>query len=136
MAAVLIMKTAQSIDHIQQGTVLFSPSYCVCVCVCVCFVIPLILDARHVDGCTSRGHTQEEGYTGPVPPSFCGACLIFYREKDSAIPSPHEQIVLHLLGIIFIIVSYFFFMRENPSSCGFPEIRTHVPTSESFEVTK
>ena len=40
------------------------------------------------------GVTQEEGHTGGRshrifhPPSFCGACLNFSREKDSAIPFP------------------------------------------------
>ena len=33
------------------------------------------------------GVTQQEGHTGFFnPPSFCGACLDFCREKDSAIP--------------------------------------------------
>ena len=36
--------------------------------------------------------TQEEGHTGFIshPPSFCGACLNFSREKDSAIPFPRR----------------------------------------------
>ena len=38
------------------------------------------------------GVTQEEGHTGFFnPPSFCGACLDFCREKDSAIPFPRRQ---------------------------------------------
>ena len=42
------------------------------------------------------GVTQEEGHTGGRshrifnPPSFCGACLDFCREKDSAIPFPRR----------------------------------------------
>ena len=37
------------------------------------------------------GVTQEEGNTGVFyPPSFCGACLNFSREKDSAIPFPRR----------------------------------------------
>ena len=37
------------------------------------------------------GVTQEEGHTGFFnPPSFCGACLDFCREKDSAIPFPRR----------------------------------------------
>ena len=42
------------------------------------------------------GVTQEEGHTGgrshriSHPPSFCGACLNFSREKDSAIPFPRR----------------------------------------------
>ena len=57
-------------------------------------------------GRTSRRHTG--GRSRRIsPPSFCGACLNFYREKDSAVLFPlrprsrilctHEVIVLHLL---------------------------------------
>ena len=74
------------------------------------------------------GVTQEKGHTGFFhPPSFCGACLDFCREKDSAIPFPrrpwsrilctNELIVLHPLGI-FILV--------NPICRD----RTHVPTCQ------
>ena len=47
-------------------------------------------------GSHRRKVTQEEGHTGgrshriSHPPSFCGACLIFSREKDSAIPFPRR----------------------------------------------
>ena len=101
---------------------------------CVC--CHPIYSGRQGWGRTSRGHTG-----GRSPPSFCGACLSFYREKDSAVLFPrrpcsrvlctHKLIVLHLLGIIIII---FIFVRKNPSSCDFTEIPTHVPTSECFEV--
>ena len=36
------------------------------------------------------GVTKEEGNTDFHPPSFCGACLNFSREKDSAIPFPRR----------------------------------------------
>ena len=37
------------------------------------------------------GVTQEEGHTGfLIPPPFCGACLNFSREKDSATPFPRR----------------------------------------------
>ena len=75
------------------------------------------------------------------PPFFCGACLDFHREKDSVVPFPcrpwsrvlctNELIVLHLLGMFLFL----FFVRKNPNSCDCTEIRTHVPTSEGFEVT-
>ena len=42
----------------------------------------------------------------------------------------NEPIVLHLLGICFLGVG-----GVNPSSCDCTGIRTHVSTSESFEVT-
>ena len=47
---------------------------------CMCVVIPLILDVRFVD--VPAGVTQED------PPSDCGACLNFSREKDLAVPFP------------------------------------------------
>ena len=58
----------------------------------VCVVIPFILDVRLVD--VPGGVTQEEGHTGLfLPPSFCGACLNFSREKESAVPFPRRQTV-------------------------------------------
>ena len=40
-------------------------------------------------GRTSRGHTGGS-HRISHPPSFCGACLNFSREKDSAIPFPRR----------------------------------------------
>ena len=60
-----------------------------CVCVCVCVFFPSILDIKFV-GCTSRGHTGGRSHRIFNPPSFCGACLDFCREKDSAIPFPRR----------------------------------------------
>ena len=54
--------------------------------VCVCVFFPFILDIKFV-GRTSRGHTGGRSHRISHPPSFCGACLNFSREKDSAIPS-------------------------------------------------
>ena len=53
-------------------------------CVFVCF-----LDIKIV-GRTSRGHTGGRLHRISHPPSFCGACLNFSREKDSAIPFPRR----------------------------------------------
>ena len=53
-----------------------------------CDVIPFILDVTFVD--VPAGVTQEEGHTGFFPTSFCGACLHFSREKDSAVPFPRR----------------------------------------------
>ena len=50
-----------------------------CVCVCVFFLI--ILDIKFV-GRTRRGHTGGRSHRISHPPSFCDACLSFYREKD------------------------------------------------------
>ena len=62
----------------------------VCLCVCVLFVFFLfILDVKFV-GCTSRGHTGGRSHMIFYPPSFCGACLYFSREKDSAVHFPRR----------------------------------------------
>ena len=53
----------------------------------LCVFFPFILDIKFV-GRTSRGHTGERSHRISHPPSFCGACLNFSREKDSAIPFP------------------------------------------------
>ena len=57
--------------------------------VCVCVFFPSILDIKFV-GRTSRGHTGGRSHRIFNPPSFCGACLDFFREKDSAIPFPRR----------------------------------------------
>ena len=101
---------------------------------CVCVFFPSILDIKFV-GRTSRGHTGGRSHRIFNPPSFCGACLDFSREKDSAIPFPRrprsrilctdELIVLHPLGIFF----FFFFLvfsEKNPVCRD----RTHVPTCQ------
>ena len=59
------------------------------VCVCVCVFFPFILDIKFV-GRTSRGHTGGRSHRISHPPSFCGACLSFSREKDSAFPFPRR----------------------------------------------
>ena len=66
------------------------------------------------------GHTGERSHIISHPSSFCGACLNFSREEDSANPFPRrpwsrilftkELIVLHLLGI------FFFFCEEKSQS--------------------
>ena len=57
------------------------------VAICVCVFFPFILDIKFV-GRTGRGHTGGRSHRISHPPSFCGACLNFSREKDSAIPFP------------------------------------------------
>ena len=107
--------------------------------VCVCVVISFILDVRFVD--VPAGVPQGEGHTGFFIhlPSAVLAFLfiatriqpflsIVYREVEFL--CTHKFIVLHLLGIIFLFLS--FFVSENPRSCDCTEIRTHVPTSEGL----
>ena len=61
----------------------------VSVWVCVCFFFAFVLDIKFV-GRTSRGHTGVRSHRIFHPPSFCGACLNFSREKDSAISFPRR----------------------------------------------
>ena len=63
--------------------------FCIVYTVCVCVFFPSILDIKFV-GRTSRGHTGGRSHRIFNPPSFCGACLDFCREKDSAIPFPRR----------------------------------------------
>ena len=62
-------------------------SYLILLHTLVCVFFPSILDIKFV-GRTSRGHTGGRSHRIFNPPSFCGACLDFCREKDSAIPFP------------------------------------------------
>ena len=88
--------------------------------VCVCVFFPFILD-KFV-GHTSRGHTGGRSHRISHLPFFCGACLNFSREKDSAIPFPrrlwsrilftNDLIVLHPLGIFSF--SFSFLVRKIP----------------------
>ena len=92
---------------------------CVCVCVylyvCVCMCSHPFYSGRQTCGRTSRGRTEGRPHR-ISPPSFCGACFNFYREKDSAVPFPrwprrrilctNESIVLHLLGVFFFLLFY------------------------------
>ena len=53
------------------------------------FFFPVILDIKFV-GRISPGHTGGRSHRIFCPPSFCGACLNFSREEDSAIPFPRR----------------------------------------------
>ena len=55
----------------------------------VCVFFPFILDIKFV-GRTSRGHTGGRSHRISHPPSFCGACFNFSREKDSAVLFPRR----------------------------------------------
>ena len=93
-------------------------------CVCVCVFFPFMRDIKFV-GRTSRGHTGGRSHRISQPPSFCGACLNFSREKDSAIPFPRRPlsrilctndliIIIHPLGIFFFFSFFSFLVRKIP----------------------
>ena len=89
----------------------------------------------------AAGVTQVEGSSHRIshPPSFCGACLNFSREKDSAVPFPRRPwsrifctnglIVLHPLGIFFF---FFFVVSSNPI---YRDSNSRRNVSEGYEVT-
>ena len=91
-------------NRVREGTIQYIINHCIMqyysnkskyseiillVHVCVCVFFPSILDIKFV-GRTSRGHTGGRSHRIFNPPSFCGACLDFCREKDSAFPFPRR----------------------------------------------
>ena len=95
----------------------------------------LVADQRFIldiNGRTSRGHTEGRSHRISHPPSFCGACLNFSREKDSAIPFPHRPRSRILCTNDFnrsppVGHFYFCFFSEKNPVC---RDRTHVPTCQ------
>ena len=107
----------------------------------MCVVIPFIPDVRLVD--VPAGVTQEEGHTGFLHLPFAVLALIFLaRRIQSFLSLVDREVEFRVLTInrsppvgLFLKIFLYSFARENPSSCDDTEIRTHVPTSEGFEVT-
>ena len=88
----------------------------------MCVFFPSILD---INGRTSRGHTGGRSHRIFNPPSFCGACLDFCREKDSAIPFPRRPWSRILctnelinrsppVGHFFVLFFFSFLVRKIP----------------------
>ena len=78
-------------------------------CMCVCVFFPSILDIKFV-GRTSRGHTGGRSHRIFNPPSFCGACLDFCREKDSVQSMKQYIITTPCLMMYYYIVSVLFLL--------------------------
>ena len=105
-------------------------------------VIPLILEFVDV---LPAGVTQEEGHRGFLHLPSAMLALIFLARRIQPFLSLVDRevefclyqrfnrspLVGHYRFYFFIIC---IFVRKNPSSCGDTKIRTHVPTSEGFEV--
>ena len=93
----------------------------------MCVFFPSILDIKFV-GRTSRGHTGGRSHRIFNPPSFCGACLDFCREKDSAIPFPRRPwsriLCTPPVGHFYFV--FLVFSEKNPVCRD----RTHVPTCQ------
>ena len=89
-----------------------TPKHTVC-CVCV-LLFPFILDIKFV-GLTSRGHTGERSHRISHRPSFCGACLNCFREKDSAIPFPRRLWSRNLCTNDFVLQPLLGIFSSKPS---------------------
>ena len=90
------------------------------------------------------GVTQEEGHTGFLRlPSVVLAFVFIAKWIQpflSLVNSVKSNFVYPRINCSPLLVGYDFylfislFVRKNPTSCDCTEIRTHVPTSEGFEV--
>ena len=89
----------------------------------LCVFFPFILDIKFV-GRTSRGHTGGRSHRISHPPSFCGACASFSREKDSAVPFPRRA--------FFVLFYCYFLVRKNPV---YRDSNSRPNVSEGYEVT-
>ena len=115
----------------------------------LCVVILFILNVRLGDA--PAGVTQEESHAGflNLPSAVLAFIFIARRIQLSLSLADHEAefcvparinrspFVRHLF-FIFIFIYFlliYFFVKNNASSCDCTEIRTHVLTSEGFEVT-
>ena len=109
---------------------------------CVCVFFPFILDIKFVR-CTSRGRTGGRSHRTSHPPSFCGACLYFSREKYSAVLFPRrprsrilctdDLIVLGLLlGILFV---FSFFSEEKSQLPRFELSSQRVERRQGYQLS-
>ena len=105
----------------------------VCVCVCVC--CHPIYSGRQVCGRTS-GVTQEEGHTGFLHlPSAVLALIFIARRIQPFLSLVDCDVEFCVQSFSTCWAFFFFFLRKSPGSFDETEVRTHVPTSEVFEVT-
>ena len=111
----------------------------------MCFVFPFILDVRLVD-VPAGGHTGGRSHRISPPLPSAGLTLFFLARRIQPLLAlvdrevyrilcTNELIVLDLLGIFFNVLFLFFLRGKIPVRVTAPRIRTHVLTSEGFEVT-
>ena len=99
----------------------------------MCVVISFILDVRFVD--IPAGVTQEKGHTEFLHLPSAVLALFFLARRIQPFLSLVDRILWTNDLISPPFVGHFIFVRKNPSSCDDTEIRTHVPTSQGFEIT-
>ena len=103
---------------------------------CVCVVFSFNLDVRFVD--IPAGVKQEEGHTGFLHlPSATLASNCFARRFQPFVSLVDREIEFCVLTIIVLRLLGIFLGggEESSSLSDDTEVRTHVPTSESLEVT-
>ena len=106
---------------------------------CVCVVISFILDVRFVG--VPAGVTQKEGHTRFLYLPSAVLALNFLARRIQPFFSLVDREVEFCVVLVTIQsfstcwAFFYFLVRKNPGSCDCTEIRTHVPTSEGFEVT-
>ena len=101
---------------------------------CVCVVIPFILNVRLEDA-PARVTQQEKVYTGFLHLPSAALALIFIAREGFSHLFPSSTVKPNFVypwNNRSLLVGHG--VRENPSSCDCAEIRSHVPTSEGFEV--
>ena len=115
------------------------------VCVIHCVVIPFILDVRLYTfrlrcGRTRRGHTGGRPHRSFffIFSAFLLRCLPYFfvaRSFQPFLSLVDGEVRMLCIHDIKFSPPVGHDVRENPGSCDCAEIRTHVPTSEGFEVT-
>ena len=107
--------------------------HCVCVCVCVC--CHPIYSGRQACGRTSQGHTE---FLIHLTSAVLALIFIARRVQPGSFPSSTVKSNFVYLRInrspLGHLSLFLFGVSTSPSSCDCTEIRTHVPTSEGFEV--
>ena len=118
--------------------------FCVTVWCLVCTVCVCVLSSHlfWTSGLWTAGNTQEEGHTGFLIhlPSAVLALIFPARRIQPFLSLVNREVKFCVLTMLIVLHFFGIFGggrggRKNPSSCGDTEIRTHVPTSETFEVT-
>ena len=92
-----------------------------------------IYSGRQACGRTSRGHTGLIVHLSSAVLAFiffAGRIQPFVSLVDREVEFVSNESIAFSTSWAF-----FFFVRKNPSSCDCTGIRSHVPTSESVEVT-
>ena len=107
-------------------------------CVCLCVYCYTIYSGRQACGRASQGHTGGRSHR-ISPPSFCGACLNFYRENDAAVLFPRRPMDLMITILPVVTKDLPISPRFTPynflSRCKFSTLTTRQPMVEFHLLT-